>query len=105
MPYRITITEKAESQLRSMTAREQGIIEAGILARLQDRPTTVTKAIKRLRPNPLANFELRMGDYRVLYNVEEANAEVVVLIVGKKVGNKLVVEGEEFHGHESNPTS
>jgi hypothetical protein len=26
--------------------------------------------------------------------------EVVVLIVGRKVGNKLIVEGEEFYGHQ-----
>ena len=25
---------------------------------------------------------------------------VVILIVGRKVGNKLIVEGEEFHGHQ-----
>jgi hypothetical protein len=31
--------------------------------------------------------------------------EVVILIVGRKVGNRLIVEGEEFHGHESNPAS
>jgi mRNA interferase RelE/StbE len=104
MVYRITITEKAESQLRSLTSREQRIVEAGILRRLQDRPTTPTKAIKQLRPNPLATFELRLGEFRVLYNVEEANADVVILIVGRKVGNRLIVEGEEFHGHESNPT-
>lgn len=51
-----------------------------------------------LRPNPVAEFELRVGDLRVLYNVE--GSEAVLLIVGKKVGNKLVVEGEEFHGHQ-----
>jgi hypothetical protein len=27
-----------------------------------------------------------------------------VLIVGRKVGNKLIVEGEEFHGHQDHPT-
>ena len=42
-----------------------------------------------------------MGDLRVLYNVEEE--EVVLLIVGRKVGNTLIVEGEEFHGHQDNP--
>jgi hypothetical protein len=26
-----------------------------------------------------------------------------VLIVGRKVGNKLIVEGEEFHGHQVHP--
>jgi hypothetical protein len=25
------------------------------------------------------------------------------LIFGRKVGNKLVVEGEEFHGHQDDP--
>ena len=35
---------------------------------------------------------------KILYNVEEN--EVIVLIVGRKVGNKLIVEGEEFHGHQ-----
>lgn len=60
-----------------------------------------TKAIKRLRPNPLAEFELRAGDLRALYNVERE--EVVVLIVGRKVGNKLIVEGEKFHGHQDHP--
>jgi hypothetical protein len=58
-------------------------------------------AIKRLRANPLADFELRAGDLRALYNVE--GNEVVVLIVGRKVGDKLIVEGEEFHGHQDNP--
>jgi hypothetical protein len=34
------------------------------------------KAIKRLRPNPLAELELHAGDLRVLYNVE--GEEVVI---------------------------
>jgi hypothetical protein len=29
--------------------------------------------------------------------------EVVLLIVGRKVGNVLVVSGEEFHEHQGNP--
>ena len=36
-----------------------------------------------------------------LYNVEKE--DVVVLIVGRKVGNRLIVEGEEFHGHQDHP--
>lgn len=98
MPYRITITEDGERQLRALPARDQRILEAAILSRLEQLPTTPTKSIKRLRPNPLAEFELRAGDWRALYNVE--GDEVVVLIVGRKVGNKLLVEGEEFHGHQ-----
>jgi mRNA-degrading endonuclease RelE of RelBE toxin-antitoxin system len=101
MAFHITITSEAESQLRSLAVREQRMIEAAILARLTDQPATPTRAIKRLRPNPLAEFELRAGDLRVLYNVEES--EVVLLVVGRKVGNKLIVKGEEFYGHQDNP--
>ena len=102
MAFRITITEDADRQLRSLPAREQRILEAAIQSRLEHQPTTPTKAIKKLRPNLFADFELRSGDLRALYNVDEG--EVVVLLVGSKVGNKLIVEGEEFYGHQDDPT-
>src|SRR6266478_2955345 len=102
MPFKITITEDADRQFRSLPVREQRILEAAILSRLEHQPTTLTKANKRLRPNPFAEFELRAGDLRALYNVE--GDEVVILVVGRKVGNKLIVEGEEFHGHQDHPT-
>ena len=101
MAFQVTITGDAESQLLSLSVREQRILEAAIMARLQDNPTTPTKAIKRLRPNPLAEFELRVADLRVLHNVEVS--EVILLVVGRKLGNKLIVEGEEFNGHQDNP--
>ena len=101
MPFKIAITEDADRQLRALPVREQRILEAAVLSRLQHEPTVATKAIKRLRPNPLAQFELRAGGLRALYNVE--GDEVVILIVARKVGNKLIVEGEEFHGHQDHP--
>jgi mRNA-degrading endonuclease RelE of RelBE toxin-antitoxin system len=102
MPHKITITADSDRQFRALPVRDQRILEAAILSRLQHQPTTPTKAVKRLRPNPLAEFELRAGDLRALYNVE--GEEVVILLVGRKVGNNLIVEGEEFHGHQDHPT-
>ena len=101
MAFKITITEVANRQFHSLPVRDQRILEAAITSRLSEQPTTPTKAIKQLRPNPLAEFELRAGDLRALYNVKDD--EVIVLIVGQKVGNKLIVEGEEFHGHQDDP--
>ena len=101
MAFQITITSDAESQWRALPARQQRLLEAAIQVRLLHQPTTPTKAVKKLRPNPFAEFELRVGDLRVLYNVE--GTEVVLLVVGRKVGNKLIVEGEEFHGHQDHP--
>lgn len=61
MPFKITITEDADRQFRSLPVRDQRILEAAILSRLEHQPTTPTNAIKPLRPNPLAEFELRAG--------------------------------------------
>jgi mRNA-degrading endonuclease RelE of RelBE toxin-antitoxin system len=102
MAFHITITADAEAQLRTLPSREQRIIEAAVVSRLVERPTTPTRAVKVLRANPLAMFELRVGDLRVLYNV--VGSEVILLVIGRKVGNALIVNGEEFHGHQDNST-
>jgi mRNA-degrading endonuclease RelE of RelBE toxin-antitoxin system len=104
MEFTITITEEAEKQLRGLSAREQRIIESAVAARLCHEPMRESGAIKRRRPNPVAEFELRIGEFRVLYNVEVENNEVVLLLVCRKVGNSLVVGGIEFHGHRGDPT-
>jgi hypothetical protein len=38
-----------------------------------------------------------------LYNVDSEAEDVVVLLIGIKAGNRLIVGGEEFHGHRSDP--
>lgn len=101
MPYAITISDRADRQLRAMPARDRRVIEDGIFDRLSDRPTEPTRAVKRLRPNPVAAFELRLGDLRVLYTV--TGSDVGVVLIGRKVGNALLIDGEKFHEHDSNP--
>ena len=64
MPFKITITQDADRQFRALPVRDQRILEAAILSRFQHLPTTATKAVKRLRANPFAEFELRAGDLR-----------------------------------------
>lgn len=98
VPFKITITEDAERQFEALSARDQRILQAAIVSRLQHQPTTLTRAVKRLRPNPVAEYELRVGDLRVLYDVKAE--EVIISVVGLKVGNTLVVAGEEFCGHQ-----
>jgi mRNA-degrading endonuclease RelE of RelBE toxin-antitoxin system len=53
-----------------------------------------------MRPNPVTPWELRVGDYRIFYDVESAideaaEAEVVILAVGLKTGNRVVIGDEE----------
>lgn len=100
MPYSVTITREAKIQLQGFAAREQRIIGDGVAARLKDQPTVPSRAVKPLRPNPFASHELRLGDLRILYSVDEEQSEVTIVAVGRKVGNTLVIEGKEFHGHQ-----
>jgi len=101
MPFQIEMTEDAERQFRTFSAREQRILQVAIRSRLLHRPTTPTNAIKKLRPNPIAQFELRVGDLRVMYNVD--GNEVIIVVFGQKLGNLLIVKGEEYHEHENDP--
>ena len=56
--------------------------------------------MKTLRPNPVAERELRVhGDYRVLFDVDPDEQIVQVLVIGEKQGNQLFVRGQEFTRH------
>jgi hypothetical protein len=72
---------------------------------LERDPLAETRTLKTLRPNPFAQRELRLfGKYRVLFSVAEEDQRVTILLVGEKVGNRLLVQGEEFSAHhESHP--
>ena len=59
-------------------------------------PHVETRRRKRLRSNPLAPWELRIGNLRVFYDVYEKPAEVRIVAVGRKRGNKLFIAGQEI---------
>jgi hypothetical protein len=52
-----------------------------------------TKKRKPLRPNPIAPWELRIGKYRVFYEIKEEWL-VRVLAIGHKEHNDLFIRGE-----------
>ncbi|MBI3468478.1 MAG: addiction module toxin RelE [Planctomycetes bacterium] len=68
-------------------------------------PLVETRNMKTLRPNPIAQRELRVfGKYRVLFNLDLAAMVVTIVLVGEKRGDSLIVQGTEFTAHESDPT-
>jgi len=73
----------------------------GLEVHLRYQPTQGTRRLKALRPNPVAGWELRLGNYRVLYDVDEAKRVVTIHVVGEKEGNRFLVQGKEYKGHES----
>ena len=71
------------------------MIVAGVETQLAHEPLVETRNRKRLRPNPIAPWELRVRDMRVFYEVDEPGV-VTVLAIGTKRGNRLYIEGEEM---------
>lgn len=96
MPYEIELTKSAKAQLGQLTARSRSILLTAIKAQLRHEPLIETRNCKRLRPNPFAPWELRVGDLRVFYEVAEGGAKrVYIVAVGEKRGNSLWIGGEE----------
>ncbi|MCP4345558.1 MAG: type II toxin-antitoxin system RelE/ParE family toxin [Desulfobacterales bacterium] len=59
----------AEDHLCEFTARQQKTILDTVDVQLAHQPTVQTKNRKQMRPNQLAPWELRIGDFRVFYDV------------------------------------
>lgn len=96
MPYTIEFAESVKEQLRDLTARQRATIFDSIEIQLVHDPLVETKNRKPLRPNPVAPWELRIGDLRVFYEVVFDEPNIVrVLAVGHKKGNKLFIAGKE----------
>ena len=92
MRFEVKLVPSAEQDLDYYKAHEQKIILDGISTFLVMDGDVETKRRKQLRPNPIGPWELRMGDYRVFYEVREARV-VRVLAIGHKRHNDLFIRG------------
>ncbi len=83
--------------MRYLTARQQVIVLDTVDEQLMYQPTVETKNRKPMRPNPLAPWELRIGDLRVYYDVEDEPEPVVYInAVGVKERNQVRIAGEVY---------
>ena len=95
MPYEIQFVSSAKRQLDSLAIPERTGVVAAIERQLSHEPLVETRNRKRLRPNAVAPWELRIGKTRVFYDVEEST-KVTILAIATKEGNKLYIEGKEI---------
>ena len=93
--YQIEVTEEAKTDLNYYGVFERKIITSGIRVQLEHEPSLETKNRKLLRDNPISSWELRVGKYRVFYEVNEVRQNVTVVAVGHKEHNVLLVRGKE----------
>ena len=101
-PFDINLTDGAQADLRWFKTYAQRIIVDGIEVHLRYQPSIGSRKVIAMQPNPIAGWELRLGDYRILFDVDEVERIVTVQVIGEKQGNRLIVQGQEFTEHESN---
>lgn len=100
--YTIRYTEDALGDLEYFRKSERQLILDEIDRQLTFEPAAETKSRKRLRPNQLGEWELRIRKYRVFYDViepdeTESAKSVKIEAVGFKQHNQLYIRGEEFN--------
>jgi mRNA-degrading endonuclease RelE of RelBE toxin-antitoxin system len=96
MAYTIEFAESVKAQLRELIARQRSTILDSVERPLVHEPFVETRNRKQLRPNPVAPWELRIGDLRVFYEVASDEPDTVrILAVGRKRGDKLYIAGKE----------
>jgi mRNA-degrading endonuclease RelE of RelBE toxin-antitoxin system len=106
MAWTVRLKESVIDDLRWFGRRDSRVLLKEAEERLAADPLAETRNMKTLRPNAVAQRELRLfSKYRVLFNVDEAAQEVTIVLVGEKRGSSLTVQGEEFTDHhESHST-
>jgi len=99
MAYEVVFSDVAREHLRALDARERATLLAAVREQLVHQPTVVTRNRKRMDPDRrmyVAPFELRVARLRVYYAVEDDAARVVVLKVGIKDRDRVIIDGEPF---------
>jgi mRNA-degrading endonuclease RelE of RelBE toxin-antitoxin system len=94
---RVLFSDEAVRLFRLIPKSQRAKIKDGIRLHLVegDPAQTSRNKFRLRRPSEHAEFELRLGDWRVFYRIRDHVIEVVLL--GEKRGDTLIVGGEEFH--------
>jgi mRNA-degrading endonuclease RelE of RelBE toxin-antitoxin system len=97
-PFALVFAPQVRNHLQAIERKHRSLIRRKIDEQLEWEPGVQTTNRKSLRRPVLgADWELRFGPnncFRVLYDINEENHQVVVLAVGIKVGERLLVGGE-----------
>ena len=94
--FEITFTPEAVEDLRWFKKVERKKLLAKLVSQLSYEPAIETRNRKRLRPNKLAEWELRLDRCRVFFDIDPKNRLIRVEAVGYKRGSCLFIHGEEY---------
>jgi mRNA-degrading endonuclease RelE of RelBE toxin-antitoxin system len=94
--FTLELSDNALEDLKSLKKNDQVLILDSIEKSLAHEPVNETRHRKSLRPNPIAQWELRIDRLRVFCDVDLDAQVVIVKAVGWKDHNTLLIRGKEF---------
>jgi len=80
--------------MKALDVRDRIRVLDAVEKNLTHEPLRETRNQKRLRNNPFASHELRVGNIRIFYRVEEERVQIEA--IGLKIRNKLWIGEEEI---------
>jgi mRNA-degrading endonuclease RelE of RelBE toxin-antitoxin system len=96
--FEIELAPDAREDLKWFRKSQQQLVLDGLDRYLTDQPQLETRNRKRLRPEHLSEWELRIGAIRVFYDIDAESRLVKVAAIGYKKQNKLFFRGQEYAG-------
>ena len=85
MPYEIRYSNQAVEQLKELKSFDRSAILDGTEQILSVNPTVVSKSrLKRLREPSPTQYRLRVGEFRVFYDVQDENETVMIVQILSK---------------------
>jgi mRNA-degrading endonuclease RelE of RelBE toxin-antitoxin system len=93
---RVRLGPDATRQLRKLRAYDARSLKDAMRRQLEQADATkeTSHRFRLRRLSDVAEFELRVGDWRVFYRVD--GEEVQVVLIGQKRGEKLFIDGRRF---------
>lgn len=96
MVFAIEFSRRAREHLKRLRKRDQRIIVDAVVLQLAHQADQPTPHRKLLKNNVIAPWELRVGDFRVFYDIDRDGRTVVVVAIGRKTHDQLRIGEEEI---------
>lgn len=97
MVFKVIYSPEAAEHLAALPKTMQILVVDQVDEQLTQEPKLPTRKRKLLRPNPIAPWELRLGEIRVFYDVrEESELMVKIAAIGIKQRDQLWVGKERI---------
>lgn len=98
--YQLVYAPQVKDHLRAIDRKYYSLIRETIEEQLLHEPDVETRNRKPLRRGPVfkGEWELRFGPdnrFRAFYEIDAAERSVAILAIGVKLGNRLLIGGNE----------